>query len=67
MPERFVVIERPKNRFIRKKAGQHRALNGLQRHAEAARRAFDGQGTAKPGRPKKRLYGSLVRSADLMR
>ena len=35
------------NRFIRKKVGQHRALNGLQRHAEAVRRAFDGQGTAK--------------------
>ena len=53
MPERFVVIERPKNRFIRKKAGQHRALNRLQRHTEAVRRAFDGQGTAKGrARPK---------------
>ena len=46
MPERFVVIERPKNRFIRKKVGQHRTLNGLQQCAEAAKRAFDGQGTA---------------------
>ena len=46
MPERFVVIERPKNRFIRKGVGQHRALNGLQQCAEAAKRAFEGQGTA---------------------
>ena len=42
-----MVCRDSKNRFIRKRAGQHRALNGLQQHAEAARHAFGGQGTSK--------------------
>lgn len=35
-----VQHQRPKNRFIRKGEGQHRALNGLQQRSKAARRAF---------------------------
>ena len=42
MPERSVVIERPKNRFIRIKAGQHRVLNDRQGNGEAAKKAFKG-------------------------
>ena len=64
MPERFVVIERPKNRFIRKKVGQHRALNGLQQRAEVARHAFEGQGTPKGREAEKtalRAFGEVCR------
>ena len=57
-----MVIERPKTGLSGRRQGQHRALNGLQQRAEAEGRDFYDQGTAK-GRPEKRLYGPLVKSA----
>lgn len=52
------------NRFIRKKVGQHRALNGLQQRAEVARHAFEGQGTPKGREAEKtalRAFGEVCR------
>ena len=50
MPKRFVVIERPKNRLIRKKAGQHRAKNRRQGQQEGRREVFRDKARGRAGR-----------------
>ena len=58
MPKRFVVIERPKNRLIRKKAGQHRAKNRRHGQQEGRREVFRGKARGREGRV---CHGVLVR------
>ena len=50
MPERFLVIERPKNRLIRKKAGQHRAKNRRHGQQEGRREVFRDKARGRVGR-----------------